>query len=109
MLIALQRLLRPRGYEVMAFSSGSQYLELILGQLPDCLLVDLEMPGCTGLEMVALLRDAGHRPAVVFMTADEPESHEEKVQEAGSVLLTKPFRSAELLEAINESIRTHCP
>lgn len=98
--IALQRLLEPEGFEVMTFSSGRAFLETLAGRLPDCLIMDIHMPGPNGFETVAILQSRGLQPNVVFASGDDIEELARRHPEARAKILSKPFTSKRLLEAL---------
>jgi len=92
------------GMSVEEFSSAEDFLDS--GQFPvDCLILDLRMPGLSGLELQRRLV-ADNRPIpIVFITAYYVEQEHLRAMEAGAVaFLTKPFTEQELLNAINVSL-----
>jgi FixJ family two-component response regulator len=104
---ALKRLLRSWGMEVRTFSSGAEFLAAIeRSPGADCSVIDLQMPGMTGLEVIDRLNDAGLHLAVVFMTAHESEGTEEQALRAGAVgFLRKPFADEELIGLIRMAMQ----
>lgn len=89
---------------VQEFSSGEDFLNS--GQSPvDCLILDVRMPGLSGLELQRRLV-ADNRPLpIVFITAHYVEQERKKAMQAGAVAyLIKPFTEQELLNAINTSL-----
>ena len=69
--VALGRLLRLADFSVLAFASGEQFLASLAARVPDCVLLDLHLPGLTGLEVQVRLRDAGLQLPVVFISASD--------------------------------------
>ncbi len=102
---ALGRLLRLADYEVAAFASGADFLASLATRRPDCAIVDIHMPGLSGLEVQARLSAAHSGIPVVFITAGDEPGLEATVHAAGGVtLLRKPFSNDALLAAINVAI-----
>jgi FixJ family two-component response regulator len=103
---ALGRLLRLAGFEVSTFHSGDAFLASLGARHPDCTILDVHMPGLSGLDVQARLRARRIRIPVVFMTAADDLALEQVAQEAGGAwLLRKPFSDAELLQAIGTALR----
>jgi FixJ family two-component response regulator len=108
---ALKRLLRSWGMQVRTFTSGPEFLAAS-GASPDadCSVIDVQMPGMTGLEVLGRLRAAGLDVPVVFMTAHETEGVEEQAMRAGAVgFLRKPFTDEQLIELIRTAARRREP
>ena len=104
--IALGRLLRLADYEVAAFASGADFLASLPTRRPDCAIVDIHMPGLSGLEVQTRLSAAHVGIPVVFITAGDEPGLEDAVRAAGGVtLLRKPFSNDALLAAINMALR----
>ena len=99
--VALGRLLRLAGYQVAAFESGEEFLASLAHCLPACVLLDVNMPGLSGLQVQArLLADRVALP-VVFITASDDPTVERLALEAGGLrVLHKPFGNDELLAAV---------
>ena len=98
---ALGRLLRLADYEVAAFGSGGEFLASLAARLPDCVILDVHMPGLSGLDVQSRLRAAHIDVPVVFITASDDLELGRAVLKAGGVrLLRKPFSNDDLLEAI---------
>jgi FixJ family two-component response regulator len=101
----LARLVKSAGYEVEAFASASEYLAKARLEDPGCLLLDVRMPGLSGLELQETLALTGHRLSIVFLSghADVPGSV--KAMKSGAVdFLTKPVDDRELLGAIERAV-----
>jgi len=107
---ALGRLLRLAGYEVIAFASGEALLESLLAHVPDCVLLDVHMPGLSGLQVQTHLCESGRRVPVVFITASgDPEIERDALAAGGLRVLHKPFSGADLLEAVASALRAGPP
>lgn len=101
MRTALGRLLRLAGHEVLLFSSGEAFLASLDARLPDCVILDLWMPGLSGLDVLRRLRAVGILMPVICITADEEVALTNKVLDAGAIqLLRKPITEDELLGGI---------
>lgn len=99
--VALRRLLRLADYEVEAFGSGEEFLASLDMRCPACAILDVHLPGLSGLEVQARLRAAHPQIPVVFITASDDRALEDAACGSGGVrLLRKPFSSDQLLEAV---------
>ena len=101
---ALSRLFRSIGMRTRIFASAEEFLEFKRPDAPACLVLDVRLPGLSGLELQRELADAGI--PIIFITGhgDIPMSVE--AMKAGAVeFLTKPFRDQVLLDAIQQAIR----
>jgi FixJ family two-component response regulator len=103
---ALKRLLRSWGMEVRTFSSGAEFLAAIeRSPAADCSVIDVQMPGMTGLEVLDRMNAAGLHLAVVFMTAHETEEVEDQAMRAGAIgFLRKPFADEALVGLIRKAM-----
>ena len=96
---SVSRLIRAFGYDVESHESAEAYLVAERSPAPDCLILDVHMPGLSGLELHQQLRETGDQTAVVFITAHADSSTRERALEGGAIaLLAKPF-SDEVLQA----------
>jgi FixJ family two-component response regulator len=103
--VALGRLLRLGGHTVLAFASGEEFLDAVKAFMPDCVLLDIHMPGMTGLQVHARLRDAGVKLPVIFITASDDADIARRALEAGGLLLLrKPFSNELLLDAVDVAL-----
>jgi FixJ family two-component response regulator len=101
LLAAVTRLLARAGYDVEAFSSPRAFLDRARPEATSCVLLDVEMPGLSGLDLQELLGRAGASPAILFMTAHADVPATIRAFKGGAVdLLQKPFDNVELLEAV---------
>ncbi len=109
-LRSVGRLLRSAGYRVETFSSAREFLEALPSHAPDCLVLDVHMPGMTGLELHEWLLSQSYSLPVIFVTAYDTPQTREHAQRSGSFgLLLKPFDKAGLLEAIGRAIGSPPP
>jgi FixJ family two-component response regulator len=98
---ALGRLIRPAGHQVESFTSPADFLARAPHPGPACLVLDLRLPGMTGLELQDLLERAGRAVPIVFISgrADIPASV--RAMKAGAVdFLGKPVDESELLASV---------
>ena len=104
--VALGRLLRLADYEVIAFASGEEFLAALDDCAPDCAVLDVHLPGLTGIQVQQRLQSGAVRFPVVFITASEDAAVDRDAREAGGLcVLRKPFSSAELLASIALALR----
>lgn len=98
---ALQRLLAAAGYRVQGHASAGDFLLAAPGDAPGCLLLDLRMPGPSGLELFESLRRHGLHQPVIFLTGHGDLSTGVRAMKAGAVdFLTKPVERGTLLQAV---------
>jgi FixJ family two-component response regulator len=105
---ALGRLLRLAQYEVSLFPSGEAFLESLDTQRPDCAVLDINLPGMSGLEVQRRLRAAFISIPAIVITSGEDASLAREALDSGAVeLLRKPFSNQALLEAIRVALGTN--
>jgi len=96
----LGRLLRSAGYEVVSCDTPEAYLALPSYETPSCLLLDIRMPGMTGLELQRALHERKH-PPVIFMSGHVDAATAERAMSDGAVaVLSKPVDFNTLVKAI---------
>jgi FixJ family two-component response regulator len=102
---ALGRLLRLSGYDILSFPCGEAFLAALDVRRPDCVILDVHMPGLSGLDVQSRLRAAHIDIPVIFITAsDEPDLVRQTLEAGGTRLLRKPFSNDELLAAIGAAL-----
>ena len=102
---ALGRLLRAAGYGVATFGSGSEFLESLRASRPDCAILDLHLPGLSGLEVQQELSQQHiSTPCIIITGKDEPGTSERALASGAAAYLRKPLDEAELLAAINHVV-----
>ncbi len=90
--------------DVLTYSSGTDFLDNGESCNPDCLVLDIRMPGMTGIELCNKLKTRTHRIPVVFITAHDDDESRKKTLSCGCVAyLRKPFSDEALLTAINRA------
>jgi FixJ family two-component response regulator len=102
--IALARLLSSAGFQPAAFASAEEFLTSA-GELRfDCVLLDLHLPGLSGLDLFRILRREGERTPVVFLTADRDAARREDIRAAGVSCVVKPTDDVTLFRAIRNAV-----
>jgi len=102
---ATRRLLRTAGFEAETYASGTDFLEAVQHYTPSCVIVDLHMPGMSGLEVQSRLAVIGFEIPVLFITAyDDPGARDRALQAGAVSYLRKPFTEEALLQAIDSAI-----
>ena len=104
---ALGRLLRASGLEAESYASGQEFLDAAAALRPDCVVLDLHMPGLSGLQVLRKLKAAGQRLPIIIITAhDETQTREQCLAEGARAYLRKPLEDRVLLNAISAAMRT---
>jgi FixJ family two-component response regulator len=106
---ALSRLFRSIGMRAQIFASAQEFLRFKRPDAPACLVLDVRLPGLSGLDLQRELAAANRGIPIIFITGhgDIPMSVE--AMKAGAVeFLTKPFRDQALLDAIRQAIQRDC-
>jgi FixJ family two-component response regulator len=105
MLRALRRLLRSSGFAAVTYPSAEEFLQSGLQHRIACLVLDVQMPETTGLDLLAQLAASGAALPVIIITARTDEQTRRRAQQAGVVAyLRKPFEEEALLEAIRRAV-----
>jgi FixJ family two-component response regulator len=101
---ALSSLISSVGLRVEIFGSAAEFLESEKPDTPACLVLDLQLPGASGLELQQRLA-AGDAPPIVFITGHGDIPSSVRAMKAGAIeFLAKPFDDQELLRAIHAAI-----
>jgi FixJ family two-component response regulator len=102
---ALEGLFRSVGLGVKVFGSASELMRSTLPNVPSCLVLDVRLPGVSGLDFQADLTAAGIHIPIVFMTGHGDIPMSVQAMKAGAVdFLTKPFRHQEMIHAVNRAL-----
>jgi FixJ family two-component response regulator len=102
---SVARLLRSVGHETRHFSSVSDFLKADLPDGPTCLVLDVRLPGQSGLELQRELAAADRQLPIIFITAHGDIPMTVQAMKGGAIeFLTKPFRDQELLEAVDTGL-----
>ncbi|MGB6352159.1 MAG: response regulator transcription factor [Pseudolabrys sp.] len=98
---ALQALLRSVGLSVSTFSSPAQFLTSRLPEVPSCLILDVRLPGVSGLDFQTELSKANIHIPIIFITGHGDIPMTVRAMKAGAVeFLSKPFRDQDLLDSV---------
>jgi FixJ family two-component response regulator len=104
--IALARLLRSVGWNAVAFDSAEAFLHAAGQEPPDCLVLDIRLPGMSGVEFLEHGAVAGLSLPVICMTAHDDVQVRRRATQAGVVaFLVKPVDEQDLLHAIRRALR----
>ena len=99
------RLLRSVGLQTQQFSSVSEFLNADLSDGPTCLVLDIRMPGGSGLELQRDLAAANRQLPIIFITAHGDIPMTVQAMKGGAIeFLTKPFRDQDLLDAVEAGL-----
>jgi FixJ family two-component response regulator len=106
MRAAMQRLLKSVGLRAEAFASPQEFLRRKLPDGPSCLILDVRLPGMSGLDVQRKLTETGMQIPVIFITGHGDIPMTVKAMKSGAVeFLTKPFRDQDLLDAIQQALQ----
>jgi FixJ family two-component response regulator len=102
---AIQGLLKSVGLKAVTFATTQQFLDCKRPDGPSCLVLDVRLPGASGLDFQRHLADAGVRIPIIFITGHGDIPMSVKAMKSGAVeFLTKPFRDDDLLNAIHQAL-----
>ena len=102
---ALKSLIRSVGLSVETFASAQEFLQSPRPDVPSCLILDVRMPGLSGLDLQRDLTEANIHIPIIFITGHGDIPMSVRAMKAGAVeFLTKPFRDQDLLDAIQQAL-----
>jgi FixJ family two-component response regulator len=102
---ALGELLNSVGIDTLSFSSSREFIDSPLPDRPGCLVLDVRMPGLSGLDLQRQLSDRGVKTPIVFLTGHGDVAMSVQAMKAGAVdFLTKPVRDQTFLDAVLNAI-----
>lgn len=105
---AMKRLVRALGMNADTFTSGQEFLDLVEAMPsfhPDCVVLDVQMPGLNGLEVQERLAKSGSHLPVIFITAHDEVGVRERALATGAVaFLRKPFNDELLIKTLHAAI-----
>ncbi len=102
-----ERLLQSAGFAVTPFSSARAFLRSKRSEGPSCLVLDVQMPGVSGLDLQRELNKRGSRMPIIFITGHGDIPMSVRAMKAGAVeFLTKPFRERDLLSAVAQALKS---
>ena len=104
---SLGNLIRSFGFRVQDFASADAFLRSSERRDTTCLIVDVRMPGMSGLDLQRHIAEENWRVPIIFVTSHADDGVRERALAAGAVdFLYKPFREEELVSAIDAALRT---
>jgi len=102
---SIQGMLKSVGLPSMSFANAQEFLRGQHTQGPSCLVLDVQLPGLSGLDFQQALADAGFQIPIIFITGHGDIPMSVKAMKSGAVeFLTKPFRDEDLLGAIQQAL-----
>jgi FixJ family two-component response regulator len=102
---SLKNLLRSVGLRAELFASAQEFLRSKRPDLPSCLVLDVRLPGLSGLDLQRRTTEAGVEIPIIFITGHGDIPMSVRAMKAGAVeFLTKPFRDQDLLDAIQQAL-----
>lgn len=109
-LRALDRLIRSHGSVARTFGSGAEFFNSPASREPDCLILDVQMSGMSGLDVQARLRALGRNVPIIFITAHEdPQAKQLALSRGAVAFFPKPFPNQTLWTAICSSLHRPPP
>ena len=107
MRAAMQRLLKTVGLHSESFATPLDFLRRKLPDVPSCLVLDVRLPGMSGLEVQSKLNEAGIQIPIIFITSHGDIPMTVKAMKSGALeFLTKPFRDQDLIDAIQQALKS---
>jgi FixJ family two-component response regulator len=105
MRAALTSLFQSMNFPVKVFSSATELLQSKLPEIASCLVLDIRLPGVSGLEFQEVLANAGIHIPIIFVTGHGDIPMSVRAMKAGAVdFLTKPFRDQDMLDAVTRAL-----
>jgi FixJ family two-component response regulator len=102
---SLKNLIRSVGLRAELFTSAQEFLRSKRPDLPSCLVLDVRLPGLSGLDLQRRTTEAGVEIPIIFITGHGDIPMSVRAMKAGAVeFLTKPFRDQDLLDAIQQAL-----
>jgi FixJ family two-component response regulator len=103
---ALARMLGASQFDVDVFASGQEFLDSLRTRLPDCLILDYQMPGLTGRDVQRRLTLAQTQLPIIVVTAhDQPALREQCLADGAIAYVAKPLQRERLVGLIHDAIR----
>ena len=107
MRAAMQRLLKTVGLHSESFATPLDFLRQKLPDVSSCLVLDVRLPGMSGLEVQSKLNEAGIQIPIIFITSHGDIPMTVKAMKSGALeFLTKPFRDQDLIDAIQQALKS---
>lgn len=106
--VALARLMRSAGLGVETFAAAEDLLETWPSDSAGCLIIDVQLPGLSGLELQSKLAALGSTVPFIFITAhDEPDVRAQALNAGATAFLAKPFDDEDLLAALHTAFEAN--
>ncbi len=100
-----ERLIRSAGHKVQSFGTAAEFLSANVAQTPGCVVLDVRLPGLSGLDLQRELTRKGNHLPIIFMTGHGDIPMSVRAMKAGAVeFLPKPFRDEDLLDALRQAL-----
>jgi FixJ family two-component response regulator len=103
---SLDRLIRSAGLKVLVFASAEEFLNSAQPRKADCLILDIQLPGISGIELLHYLKTQKYKVPIIFITAhgSDEQARSEAASDWTVAYLIKPFSGEELLDAVNAAL-----
>ena len=101
---AIARLLRAAGFQPVSFASAEELLQTEAADSAACLVLDIHLPGLSGLELRRLLVTSGRAKPVIFITGQDEAPLRDEARRLGCAYFRKPFEGSALLAAIRAAV-----
>jgi CheY-like chemotaxis protein len=101
---AIERLLRAAGFQPVSFVSAEELLQTEAADSAACLVLDIHLPGLSGLELARLLIGSGRAKPIIFITGQDEAPLRDEARRLGCAYFRKPFEGKALLEAIRVAV-----
>ncbi len=102
---AIERLLRAAGFQPVTFASAEELLQTNAVDYAACLVLDIHLPGISGLELTELLAASGRAKPVIFITGQDNPTLRDEARRLGGGYFRKPFDGKALLEAVRRTVK----
>src|SRR5262252_2393022 len=107
---SLRNLIRSTGLNVQTFASAQQFLTSQRPDVTSCLVLDVQLPGFSGLDLQQELAKGNAPMPIIFVTGHGDIPMTVRAMKAGAIdFLTKPFRDEDLLNAVEQALHRACP
>jgi FixJ family two-component response regulator len=101
---AIKRILKTAGYVAKSYESAESVIEVDGAMTADCLILDIQLPGMSGLELYRTLARCGLTTPAIFITAHDGHNMRDEAERLGAAsYLTKPFSGRALLSAVADA------
>ena len=101
----LQDLLEFKGYDVFSYRSGEELLDKFEAKNPDLFLLDYQLPGLNGIELIPRIREKCPDIPIGLVTASsQPDTREEAMKNGANLIILKPYSPTDIFQAIEEML-----